>query len=252
MLTTQGLLCGCFSHTHRRALEALAAKADATLATMVSAELPSGGTEEMEREMELKETRARYGLGPEEPLPPGLYGKRLHLWLEKIEWNAAASSRHLCRHPACAGVMRSTISHDDFDREYRSQGVTTWRCPAGHLNSVLPSASEMEEVNAALLANHPGRQAQGGALAMRLCPGCAQEGILMLAEHHSGCKHWPGNASEHRHAFCFDCTRPWGGGEGHCNHGVDCSGNRPGTQQVRLVTARDGAERLEIFFVEER
>ena len=42
----------------------------------------------------------------------------------------------------------------DFDEKFRAKGLTTWTCPVGHVNAVLPSSVEIKEMNRTLLM-HP-------------------------------------------------------------------------------------------------
>merc|ERR1712196_649685 len=112
-------------------------------------------------------------------------------------------------------------------------------------NTVLPTEEEIREYNKIILV-HPEYYVQSCAYSnvplrrRRLCKGCVESGILMVAEHSDACKHWPGDGRSHRHQFCFACSRTWGS---ECDHSCgDCAD--PGIQQVR----RQGSL-LEIGFV---
>merc|ERR1719482_1110481 len=83
----------------------------------------------------------------------------------------------------------------------------------------------------------PGTDSQGYRR-YRLCGGCARDGILLLAVHGGGCRHWPGSGGHH-HQFCFVCTTTWG----TCANELRC--RDPGLQQVRLR-----GDELEIGFVD--
>lgn len=121
---------------------------------------------------------------------------------------------HPCSHPLCAQELDHWILRSDFDENYRQRGRTTWICPLGHANSVLPSDQEIYDINKSILF-HPEYYTASAAYdacpmrRYRLCPFCVVEGgCLMLASHADGCKQWPGGASsKHQHCFCFYCTR---------------------------------------------
>jgi hypothetical protein len=119
---------------------------------------------------------------------------------------------HTCSHPDCASEISHWILRSDFDRDYRDKGRSSWQCPLGHQNSVLPSDEEIKDMNKVILY-HPEYYTAEASLdrcpmrRYRICPGCVDVGCLMMAAHDDGCKQWPGGGARHQHVFCFHCTR---------------------------------------------
>jgi len=238
------LLCGCFSSSTRKSLLALAASADASFQENV--EKPPSNEEDLQEFLsEVQETRRQFDLQAEE-IPTTIYQDKITKWFATIYMHDRAHLYHACSHPACADKMQNWILKEDFERDYQAQGSTTWFCPDGHLNSVLPSQEELDDMNRNLML-HPEYYTQHAEYSniplrrYRMCPQCIQGGILMLAMHGGECKQWPGYGRGHQHVFCFCCTRTWGPG---CHHlSIDC--RDPGIQQVRL---QDG--QMQIGFVD--
>jgi len=246
VLTVERLLCGCFNHSSQGTVRVLAARADASLQTAMSTMHTADEITRMDLDMELTQTRTQFGLQPHDAIDPRLYTTKIDEWYDKVRQRELAPLYHVCAHPDCATKVEHWILRDDFEQDHRARGETSWVCPAGHHNTVLPSAAEMRAMNRNLLLQ-PDYYTESAPYSevplrrYRLCNSCAtQGGVLMLAEHGGECKQWPGYGRGHHHTFCFACTRTWGDG---CNHG-NASCRDPGIQQVR----RNG-DRLEIGFI---
>jgi len=185
-------------------------------------------------------------------IPRDIFSTKVREWLEKVRIKASEHLYHACCHPGCG--IENWILKTDFNTDYRSNGRHVWVCRKGHKNSVLPAQEDIDEANRNILMHPEFYTDRCGIDSMtlrrfRLCPGCVNEGLLTFAVHESGCKQWPGTRSEHRHCFCFHCTRPWGSGSGDtCAHAVQCSD--PGIQQVRTKLGADGSHSLEIGFID--
>jgi len=238
------LVCGCFSHLSRGAVTVLAERADRQLGDVLAAP-PMEGFEKMLLDDELQSCRRQFDLGVDESVPTSLYATKIREWFNKVIEQQILPNYYVCSHPDCAHEVENWILRTEFDTEYRSRGKKEWHCPLGHRNTVLPMETEIREVNKVLLL-HPEYYINSAAYdrcplrRYRICKGCVECGILMLAVHADGCKQWPGGTSAHQHCFCFSCTGTWGM---ECNHGNQCSD--PGIQQVRL-----GEGSLEIGFID--
>lgn len=237
------LLCGCFEFKDRGAITALAERADSKFSALMASP-PQDRYEKMEFDDEVLDCRRQFDLGDEGPLPSDMYSVKTQDWFDKVHRMIVEPNYYICAHPDCATKLENWMLKTTFETEYTAQGRFTWICPAGHSNSVLPSEEEICEYNKIILI-HPEYYVQSCSYSRtplrrrRFCKGCAEEGVLMIAEHVDACKHWPGDSRSHRHNFCFACSRTWGS---ECDHGTTCSD--PGIQQIR----RNG-DHLEIGFV---
>lgn len=230
ILTYDHLLCGCFSHRTKGALLALAERADTAMQAFLAKE-PANKFERMELDMELQDTRNQFGLGDDGSIPPELYRTKIQDWFDKVMRMQIAPDYYVCSHPSCAEKVENWMLRTDFDTEYRAKGKCVWICPDGHRNSILPTDEEIRDINKIILL-HPEYYKSGPNMRRRrICRGCVQGGVLMLAEHAEACKHWPGDSRSHQHVFCFACTRVWGR---ECGHGRDGCID-PGVQQVRKM-----------------
>lgn len=228
-MTIENLLCGCFSNKTRSALLSLAQRADIDLQTLI-ANPPTDRFERQDFDMEIEQTRRQFDLGKVRGIPDGVYSTKTREWFHKLHVKDVAHLYHVCSHPSCADKLDNWMLIDDFDRDYAARGITTWVCPAGHQNCVLPSAEELADVNRNII-RHPEYYIEYMGAEMRryrLCNQCVAGGVLMIACHDGGCKHWPGSGHGHQHVFCFRCVRVWGR---ECDHGQRCTD--PGIQQVR-------------------
>lgn len=244
-LIVDNLLCGCFNRKTRRALMALAEHADVSLQDML-ANPPKDRIEHQDFEAELHQTRRQFDLPGHGEIPSNIYAEKIREWFKKVNMADVAHLYHACSHPDCSDKITHWMLIEDFEREYQAKGRTTWVCPGGHTNSVLPTEAEINEMNKSLLS-HPEYYVEAAYYSncalrrYRMCPQCVHGGILMLAVHGGECKQWPGHGRGHQHCFCFACTRTWGSG---CDHGSrDC--RDPGVQQVRRV-----GDNLELGFVD--
>jgi len=199
---------------------------------------------EMLLEDELKATRRQFDFELDDPIPATLYATKVREWYDKVIRQQIMPNYYVCSHPSCADEVENWMPREVFDAEYRANGRFEWCCPLGHKNTVLPMKDEICEVNRTLLL-HPEYYVGSASYdncplrRFRLCRGCVEGGVLMLAVHADGCKQWPGGGSAHRHCFCFSCTRTW---DSECSHGNVCTD--PGIQQVR-----SRGDRLEIGHV---
>jgi len=239
----ENLLCGCFSHSSRGTVSALAERSDKQLQDELATPHVDAADGSMLLEDELQETRRQFGI-TSEAIYPDLYSRKIREWYDKVIRQQIMPNYYVCAHPDCADEVENWMLRETFDTEYRSQGRFEWSCPRGHRNTVLPVDQEIQVINRTMLL-HPEYYVERASCddcplrQYRLCPGCVEAGILMLAMHAEGCKQWPGGGSAHRHCFCFSCTKTWGS---ECNHGVRCTD--PGIQQVRKIS-----DRLEIGHV---
>jgi len=238
----ENLLCGCFSHSSRGAVSALAERSDKQLQDSLASP-PCDALEASLQEDELKATCRQFGISSA-VIPPDLYSRKIQEWYDKVIRQQIMPNYYVCSDPLCADVIENWMLRETFDAEYRSQGRLEWSCPLGHKNTVLPMEQELRMMNRTLLL-HPeyyvGRASVDDCplRRYRLCPGCVGAGFLTLSVHADGCKQWPGGGTAHRHCFCFSCTKIWGS---ECNHGMRCVD--PGIQQIRRI-----AGHLEIGFV---
>jgi len=240
----ESLICGCFSSKSRKALMVLAEHADVSLhADLERAATSTDKIFKADLDMEMVQVRSRFDLGPGSSIPPNVFREKITEWFKKVFINDIGHLYYPCQHPACANEVDHWILIEDFERDYQSRHQTTWVCPAGHANSVLPTQEELDQMNKNLLM-HPEYYTQSSEYdrcplrRYRLCQECLEGGALMLAVHNEGCKQWPGAGRGHQHVFCFHCTRRWG----QCDHRTQCVD--PGIQQVRKVD-----DHLEIGFV---
>lgn len=229
------LLCGCFSERSRRTVTALAERSDTQLQELLASP-PAEASAKMLFEDELQDLRRRFDL--DEEIPQGLYKEKTEAWFDKVIRQQIMPNYYVCSHPDCAEEIDNWMLRETFDTDYRAKGLFEWSCPLGHKNTVLPVSDEIAMVNKTLLL-HPEYYVGSAAYdncplrRYRICPGCVDSGVLMLAVHADGCKQWPGGGSAHRHCFCFSCTRTWGT---ECGHGQNCAD--PGIQQVRKKDAK--------------
>lgn len=247
--TKEHLICGCVSADDRSTLGALAAAADDALQRLTADE-SLAAEQQAELDEDIMQTKVSWGLSTSEPLPQGIYQQKLMEWFGKLDMHDMADLFIACTHPACppSNYMLKT----DFERHRQHRGTAVWTCRAGHVNTFLPSDEDIIAMNRSLLS-HPEyyvTECDSDDLQLRryrLCPGCSQEGLLLLAVHDGACKHWPGIDSLHKHSFCFRCTRAWGS---ECQHGENCPD--PGVQQVRALRDRVSGFRLQIGYVDAR
>mmetsp|Transcript_104665 Transcript_104665/g.239957 ORF Transcript_104665/g.239957 Transcript_104665/m.239957 type:complete len:692 (+) Transcript_104665:32-2107(+) len=240
VMVVGNLICGCFSQLTRKALLALAERADVSLQDTLQNPPARDSTESLDLRAEVGETMRQFSL-PTEDLPANLYVDKMRQWFTKVHVADRAHLYHPCRHPDCADLMENWKLISEFEEELAANGGNVWTCPAGHENCVLPSASEVRDMNRNLLT-HPEYYTMRADYSIyencplrryRLCPGCLSSGILMMAVHGGECKQWPGYGRGHHHTFCFACARLWGNQTGNCNHYQEC--RDPGIQQVRLT-----------------
>jgi len=246
---TENLLCGCLKAGDAVAFQRLTAQADESLQARMAAPPPAGDPERQEFDIELAQVRRAFQLA--DAIPRDIFRRKVDDWLNKVKLHAMEHLYHACTTPGCA--MENWILRADFDNEYRSQGQCIWLCKRGHRNSVLPSSSDIDEINRNILMHpeHYSERCAHDTLALRrfrLCAQCADEGLLTFAVHEAGCKQWPGSGHGHRHCFCFHCTMTWGSSAGNCSHQVRCSD--PGIQQVRQTNDGQGSQKLEIGFID--
>lgn len=231
VLDIDGLLCGCFDQSNAGTLGALATRADANLQDLIL-NPPQDVQAKAELQAEIEQTKARWNIRTKR-LDRALYQSKVTEWFDRVRELQLAPLYHVCVHPACASSIDCWMLREDFDRDFRSRGITTWDCPRGHHNTVLPTQAELDAANLNIMM-HPEYKVTGSIpmRQYRICPGCITEGTLMIAEHASGCKHWPGSGSSaHKHVMCFACCRTW---DSECSHGAaGCID--PGMQQVRRV-----------------
>eukprot|EP00927_Polykrikos_kofoidii_P046488 TRINITY_DN40718_c0_g1_i1.p1 TRINITY_DN40718_c0_g1~~TRINITY_DN40718_c0_g1_i1.p1 ORF type:complete len:711 (-),score=118.83 TRINITY_DN40718_c0_g1_i1:160-2292(-) len=237
--TTEGLVCGCLCVKDRIAFDSLTQKADAQFQELY-VNPPDDAISLKEFTMELAQLRRCFQL-PSSPPPADLFQRRISEWRELVAKRLSEHLYHACSHPGCG--IENWILREVFDAEYRSKSLNVWKCKAGHMNSVLPSQADIDEINRNLLS-HPEHYSHE-LRRFRVCPPCLQEGLLTFAVHHSGCKQWPGYGDGHWHVFCFICTGEW---QKECGHAKQCKD--PGIQQVRKVQGHDSLETLEIGFVD--
>lgn len=253
-LVVENLLCGCFGRHTRRALLVLAEHADVSLQDAI-AKPPTDPDYQQDFAKEMHDTRRLFDLGEVEKVPTDLYVEKVRDWFKKVFMSEVSPLYHVCSHPDCAKKMEHWMLKEEFERQYQANGKSSWRCPAGHTNSVLPSDEEVRSMNSNLL-RHPEYYVESAYYDLcalrryRLCTTCLEGGCLMLAVHGGECKQWPGSGRGHQHVFCFACSRSWGrtGDRGWhnagCDHGsTDCKD--PGVQQVRRV-----GDSLEVGFVD--
>lgn len=238
------LICGCFTRKNRAPLKVLAERADIDLHELKD-NPPQDPIEKQDAEMELSQMRIHFSLGEE--IPGNFYQEKVLEWYRKVNMKEIEHLYHPCKHPSCRDKMENWILIEDFENDFQSKGICVWTCKDGHLNSVLPSQEELDEMNKNLLL-HPeyyeerAYYDQVPLRRYRLCEQCAVGGILMLAAHGGACKQWPGGGAGrgHRHCFCFACARPWNE-PGGCKHGEPTCTD-PGIQQVRPNATGDGCE----------
>ncbi|CAJ1359033.1 unnamed protein product [Effrenium voratum] len=240
---TQNLVCGCLTIADKTALHGLAEAADKALQVLLASP-PTDAGEEQEFQLELAQVRRQFQV---RDVPPNIFQTKVDDWYENARRKECEHLYHACAYPGCS--MDNWILRVDFEDQYRSRGLYSWTCKAGHRNSVLPSQEEINEVNRNILS-HPEyytNRCGYDSLSLRrfrLCPECVQEGLMTFAVHEDGCKQWPGISYAHRHCFCWHCTRKWGE---ECTHRVVCED--PGLQQVRRTIDGAGGEMLEMGFV---
>uniref|UniRef100_A0A7S2Q919 Uncharacterized protein n=1 Tax=Zooxanthella nutricula TaxID=1333877 RepID=A0A7S2Q919_9DINO len=236
-LVWDNLLCGCFSKTTRKALLTLAEHADVSVQDRITSP-PKDELERQDFESEMQLMRRQFDLGAGD-IPSNVFFEKMREWFKKVFIHDVGHLYHACQHPSCANKMENWILKDQFESEYQARGCTTWVCPEGHRNSVLPSAEEIDDMNRNLLL-HPEYYIESAYYSQcplrryRLCQDCLVGGVLMLAMHGGECKQWPGYGRGHHHVFCFACARPWGdtSTSARCSHtATDC--RDPGIQQVR-------------------
>lgn len=238
------LICGCFSRKNRAALRVLAERADVDLQESIESP-PKNSADRQDFEAEIALTRQSFSLVG--PIPKNLYKEKVMAWHRRVNFKDMEHLYHPCKHTACADKVENWLLVEDFERSYQSRGLCSWRCKAGHLNSVLPHPQEIDEMNRNILLHPEYYEARAFYDAVplrryRLCEQCVSGGILMLAAHGGACKQWPGTGvgNGHHHCFCFACARPWNQ-PGGCAHG-DPNCKDPGIQQVRINDAGDSLE----------
>lgn len=254
----KGLLCGCLTLKDTVALQNLAGHADDSLKALMEnppreASDPAGAAARQEFDMEMIQVRRAFQVR-DELLKSGIYKKKLQEWAELVRRKELEHLYHVCSEPGCD--MENWILRTAFEEKCKNENTCTWRCKAGHRNSVIPDQREINEMNRNILmhpefyTNHCGHD-EKPLRRFRLCPGCVQAGLLTFAVHEAGCKQWPGSGASvrtHRHCFCFHCTREWGTA---CSHRAsNC--DDPGIQQVRRTVNPEGIEVLELGFIDQK
>ena len=237
-----GILCGCLNNNDNSILLKLAHYADQSLQLYFICP-PSDPVEVQDNEDDINMAKQFWSI---DDLPPNIYTDKIQEWIEKCARRQMEDLYYVCKNPGCR--MENWILKSDFDSVYRDNGKFEWHCGQGHLNAVLPSDKEIQEINEHLLANpkHYTERCEHNSLPLRkyrICPECISEGLLTLAEHDGECKQWPGYGRGHKHCFCFHCTGKW---DEECNHGNTC--RDPGIQQIRKIE-RDGKTTMQIGFV---
>lgn len=237
---TDRLVCGCFNaEDDWPTLSKLALLADDSTQAWIASP-PTQGNEKTEYDLEMAQVRRAFTL--QRVIPVDIYASKLVDWREKVARREREHLYYACIHPGCP--MENWILREDFHEVNQAQGSCQWTCSAGHVNSVLPSEEDLDEINRNLLMHPEYYTERCGCDHMqlrrfRICGECVQSGMLTFAVHQDGCKQWPGARFGHRHCFCFHCTKVWGT---ECGHGTNCGD--PGIQQVRRLR-----DRLEVGFV---
>ena len=261
-LTTTNLICGCFGTSTRKALLMLAERADISFAETWEVP-PVNLYEKQDWESEISTVQKQFLLTPppeamecdDDPFHPfmNLYANKMMQWFSTVTMSDISHLFYACSHPACCDKVDNWMLISDFEKMQSDNLVmATWTCPDNHVNYVLPSEEEIDNINKCLLS-HPEYYTENCGhngiplRRYRLCPECADSGILLFAVHGGDCKQYPGYGNGHRHTFCFACTRTWGDSHSNCNHGSrNCVD--PGIQQIRSVNK----EKLEIGHIDSR
>merc|ERR1719198_1723816 len=109
-------------YTSKLTVTALASRSD-TQWQKTLADMPTDAMSKMLLDDELKEIRQRFVLGVDDPIPKGIYSKKVSEWYEKVIRQQIMPNYYVCCHPDCAELVENWMLREHFDSEYRTKGL---------------------------------------------------------------------------------------------------------------------------------